>query len=107
MDELLASDFIFHAAPPGVAPDREGYKQFVKAHHTGFLDFRVTAEDVVAEGDKVARRVIGSGTHKGEYMGIAPTDKQVRVMVRTIERIKDGKIAALQKSACSGARAAI
>ncbi len=28
LDELLATNFVDHSAPPGVAPDREGYKQF-------------------------------------------------------------------------------
>jgi steroid delta-isomerase-like uncharacterized protein len=93
MDELLAADFVNHAAVPGVTPDREGYKQFVTMHHTGFPDFDVNVEDVVAEGDKVARRVSWTGTHKGSYMGIAPTGKQVKVTVITIERIEGGKIA--------------
>ena len=93
MDELVAEDFVLHGAPPGMAPGREGYKQFVKKHHTGFPDFHVTVDDVVVEGDKVARRVTWGGTHQGEYMGIAPTGKQASVTVITIERIEDGKIA--------------
>jgi predicted ester cyclase len=76
MDELLAPNFVNHAAVPGVTPDREGYKKFATMHHTGFPDFDVKVEDVVAEGDKVARRVTWTGTHKGNYMGIAPTGKQ-------------------------------
>jgi len=62
-------------------------------NHTAFPDFQVTVEDVVAEGDKVARRVTLSGTHKGEYMGIPPTGKQMTMGVITIERIEGGKIA--------------
>ena len=93
MDELLAANFVNHAAVPGVTPDREGYKQFVTMHHTGFPDFDVKVEDVVAEGDKVARRVTWTGTHKGEYMGIAPTGKKITLTVITIERIEGGKIA--------------
>ena len=76
-----------------MTPDREGYKQFVTMHHTGFPDFDVKVEDVVAEGDKVARRVTWTGTHKGEYMGIAPTGKKITLTVITIERIEGGKIA--------------
>jgi len=29
IDELFATNFVWHWAPPGVAPDREGYKQNV------------------------------------------------------------------------------
>jgi predicted ester cyclase len=38
-------------------------------------------------------RWIGSGTHLGELMGIAPTGNQVRVAGMTISRIEEGKIA--------------
>ena len=93
MDELLADDFVMHGAPPGVPAGRAGYKQFVEQHLAGFPDFQVTVNDVVAEGDKIARHVTWSGTHDGEYMGIAPTGKKVTVNVISIERIEGGKIA--------------
>ena len=37
----------------------------------------VTIEDIVAEGDKVWVRVTATGTHKGEYRGLAPTGKKI------------------------------
>ena len=93
MDEILAPDFVAHGLPPDVAPGRVGYKQFMRAHHAGFSDFRVTVEDVVAEGDRIARRVTWSGTHTGPYMGIEPTGKQAAMVVISIERIEAGRIA--------------
>lgn len=92
IDELFATNYVLHAPPPGVTPDREGYKQFVRMHHVVFPDFRNTVEDVIAEGDKVALRWTWSGTHKGEYMGIASTGKQVTVAGISILRIEGGKI---------------
>ena len=94
MDRIIADDFVFHGAPPGVKPDREGYKEFVGKHLAAFPDFSVTIEDILAEGDRVAHRVTWTGTHKGEYMGIAPTGKPVTVTVVSIVRIEDGRIAA-------------
>jgi predicted ester cyclase len=55
-------------------------------------DFHSTLEDMIAEGDKVAERFTGRGTHKGEWMGIAPTGKQVTIQGMAIHRITDGKI---------------
>ena len=46
---------------------------------------------MVAEGDKVAHRLILRGTHKGELMGIAPTGKQVTTTAITISRFVGGK----------------
>ena len=92
IDELLAPDFVFNYAPPGAAPDREGYKQTVTNLCAPFADIHSTIEDMVAEGDKVAVRWTWRGTHKGEFMGIAPTGKQVTITGISILRIVGGKI---------------
>ena len=91
VDELYAPDFVWHWAPPGVATNREGYKQFVTANFASFGDVRCDTEDVVAEGDKVVVRWTWRATHKGEYMGIAPTGKQITMTGISISRVVDGK----------------
>jgi predicted ester cyclase len=55
---------------------------------------RVTVEDVIAEGDKVAARLRFRGTHRGELDGIAPTGRRVDCTGIVISRIEWGKIAA-------------
>ncbi len=92
IDELCAANFVDHTALPGLAPDREGYKQFFAMSRSALPDFHSTLEDMIAEGDKVAERFTGRGTHKGEWMGIAPTGKQVTIQGMAIHRITDGKI---------------
>ena len=47
----------------------------------------------VAEGDKVAIRVTWRGTHKGEFMGIAPTGNKIEMTNTLIFRIAVGKLA--------------
>ena len=58
---------------------------------SGFPDGRLTIEDQVAEGDVVVTRWGGRATHTGEFMGIAPTGKQVAVEGIVINRLADGK----------------
>lgn len=48
--------------------------------------------EVIAEGDKVVTSGIFSGTHRGEWMGIPPTGKQVTFSVIHIDRVVNGKI---------------
>jgi len=91
IDEIYATKFIWNWAPPGVTPDREGYKQIVTMNFAAFADVKCTLEDVIAEGDKVVVRWTWRGTHKGEYMGIAPTGKQVTLTGIGIVRIEGGK----------------
>jgi steroid delta-isomerase-like uncharacterized protein len=92
-DELLAPDYRLHF--PGVpAPlDREGHKQLVGMFRSAFPDWVETVEDVIAEGDKVVIRVLGSGTHQGEFQGIPATGKRVSASGVGIGRLANGRIA--------------
>jgi steroid delta-isomerase-like uncharacterized protein len=92
-DELVAPDFIDHAALPGQAPGLEGAKQKWAMYLAGLPDLRVTIEELVAEGDKVGVRRSYAGTHRGELLGVPPTGKQVRIGGISIFRLAGGKIA--------------
>lgn len=91
-DELLAPDYVHHALMPGITPDREGRKQLASMIYAAFPGLHLTLEHAVAEGDRVAVRWTCSGPHKGEYMGVAPTGKQVTWTGMSIHRVKGGKI---------------
>ncbi len=91
-DEILAGDLIEHNALPGQGPGREGHKEVVRLFRSAFPDLRVTTEDLVSEGDRVALRWKAEGTHRGELMGIAPTGKRVMLTGIEIVRIAGGKI---------------
>ena len=58
----------------------------------GFPDFHMTIEDIIAEGDKVWVRTTNTGTHKGEFRGLAPTDKKFIEAAVWISRMVDGKV---------------
>jgi steroid delta-isomerase-like uncharacterized protein len=58
----------------------------------GFPDLSISVEDVMAEGDLVAARVVMRGTHRGEFQGIAPTGKRVEVRAMDMFRVSNGKI---------------
>jgi steroid delta-isomerase-like uncharacterized protein len=94
MDELLAADFVFNYPSPGARGDREGYKATVKEILGGFPDVKFSAQDVVAEGDRVVVHWRGRGTHRGDYWGIAPTGRQVTMEGLSLLRIAGGKLAA-------------
>ena len=56
-----------------------------------FPDLTFSAEDMIAEGDKVAVRFTMRGTHKGEFMGVPATGKQFEVSGIDIVRFAGGK----------------
>lgn len=71
--DFVADGFVEHQGGPGFAPDKEGTLDFFRAMIAAFPDLRMTVEDLVADGDKVAARVRVTGTHRGDFMGIPPT----------------------------------
>jgi steroid delta-isomerase-like uncharacterized protein len=91
-DEVYATDVIVHGGLPGQPSGVEAIKQGVKLDRAAFPDFHVTIDDLVGEGDKVVIHATIRGTHKGEWLGIPPTGKQVTMTGITIVRIADGKI---------------
>ncbi len=90
LDELYA-DCVWYRPATGELKG-EALKQFVASMLAAFPDFRITIEDQVAEGDKVVTRWSFTGTHQGEFMGLAPTGKQVTTSGINISRIVEGKI---------------
>jgi steroid delta-isomerase-like uncharacterized protein len=93
IDELLAPDYVNHS--PGM-PDQptgpEGVKAVVSMFRSGMPDLRVTIDDMIAEGDKVATRYTIEGTHEGELFGVPPTGRRLSIESMTVERVSGGKI---------------
>ncbi len=93
IDDFLDPNIIEHALPPGLPSGSEGSRQFIGMYLTAFPDMHLTAEDIIAEGEKVVVRLTYRGTHRGELMGIPPTGKQVTVTGIQIVRVANGRIA--------------
>jgi predicted ester cyclase len=93
-DELVAEAAIGHdPALPEPAMGPEGVKVAARGYRQAFPDLRMTAEEVLSQGDLVAVRWTARGTHRGELFGIAPTGKEATVTGITIDRWAGGKIA--------------
>jgi steroid delta-isomerase-like uncharacterized protein len=92
-EEIYASDFVGHdPTMPEEVRGVEGRKEFYSMYLIAFPDAQITIEDQLAEGDTVATRWTGRGTHQGELMGVPPSGKRVEVAGVTISRIEGGKI---------------
>jgi steroid delta-isomerase-like uncharacterized protein len=93
VEELFASDFANHDPSAPTVHDREALMQMFAAWGAGFPDARATILEMVADGDKVAKRWTYRGTHNGEFMGIPATGKEIAMTAITIYRISGGKVA--------------
>ena len=92
IDELFSADVVDHSNLPGFSPGREGIRQMIAMYRGVFDNAQVNIESVVAEGDEVVSRCTISGTHVGEYLGIAPTGKHITITVLGVDRVVDGKV---------------
>ncbi|HEY1469197.1 MAG TPA: ester cyclase [Candidatus Acidoferrum sp.] len=82
-------------AAPNVSGTQVGpaaYKRQIKSLVAGFPDLRFVVEEMVCENDRVVAVWTFSGTQRGEFLGIAPTNKKVSVPGITIHQIASGKI---------------
>jgi len=75
------------------AGQAEAAKQQAADFRRGFPDVVSTIEDLIAEGDKVVARWRSRATHRGDYMGILPSSKEVEFTGISFYRIEGGKIA--------------
>ena len=78
VSEIFAPTVSFHT-PDGVLNGFDGASTLLQAYATAFPDFRLTIDDLVAEGDKVAFRWTFTGTHRGPLGDIRATGKQISV----------------------------
>ena len=69
-----------------------GSKQFINEFFKAFPDWHTTIEHIVAENNLVVVFLNGSGTHKGEFHGIPPTNKLVNIRSSELYKIVNGRI---------------
>lgn len=92
LDEVMAFDVLTPKIMPNMPSGLEGAKAVHQKTLLGMPDFRTEIQELIAEEDKVAARVIMTGTHTGDFYGIPATGKRVEFSGIYIARIVDGKI---------------
>lgn len=93
IDELVHPDFVDHAPPEGIPPDRDGLAAFVRAVHDAFTDTAATLERLVVEGEQVAWRWRMTATHTGEFMGVPASGNRIEITGNDFGVVRDGKLA--------------
>jgi steroid delta-isomerase-like uncharacterized protein len=90
--DLVAQDVKDHDPAPNQGPGPQGYIDFFSMMRNAFPDMQVEVEQLVADEDNVAFAYTLTGTHKGEFMGIAGTNKSIKVRGMQISRFENSKM---------------
>ncbi len=91
-DELFAPEFIGHAPGNSLTRGPEGVKRLVGSWRDGVPDMTLEIHAQHAEGSRCVTRFTGRGTHKGTWLGIPATGKEVSLSGIAITRVIDGKV---------------
>jgi steroid delta-isomerase-like uncharacterized protein len=92
LEEIVSDKHILHDPEKGQIIGIDALRETVLDMRTAFPDLNVAIYDVIANGNNVSARWTLTGTHRGEWNGIAPTGKRVEATGLSFMRIKDDKI---------------
>jgi predicted ester cyclase len=89
---LCAPTYRAHVAgnPPMTLDDHQA---FVGAFYAAFPDLAHTVQETIADDSTVVVRFTIRGTHRGEFMGAAPTERRFKIGAIAILHIAHGKVA--------------
>src|SRR5919204_3794797 len=93
--KVFGADFVGHWPRSSRLPERRGLED-VRAGlmntRTAFPDWQEHVEEMIAEGDRVVTRYTSTGTHRGDFWGIAPTGRRISISEVSIYRVAGGKV---------------
>jgi predicted ester cyclase len=90
--DYFHADVVEEVPLPGQGPGLHGFKETLSRVRRAFPDLQWRVEEQIAEDNKVLTRFLWSGTHQGEFLGIPPTNRVVRVWGMVIDRFEGRKV---------------
>ena len=95
IDELCASDIV-RTTPPSIGAvtyTSEELKQSIITIRTAFPDAKITVDrSTIARANRVTVQWTITGTHQGEFLGVAATGKKIKTSGVSILTFAKGKI---------------
>ena len=92
MAEIISQECCVKMGEKLIPVGIEGIKEHIKATKQTYPDYRMKITKQFCDGDYVISEFIMEGTHKGEWIGIKPTGKQLVFTGVDIDKVIDGLI---------------
>jgi steroid delta-isomerase-like uncharacterized protein len=92
LKDVVATNSVDNDPAPGQVSGPEGYKTFFTQLKSAFPDLEISVVHMVADEDNVAFAYEVTGTHQGDFMGISPSGKSIKVRGMQISKFEDGKM---------------
>ena len=94
LDTVFAANAVRYDPATGVATGIESIRAIMQSLLTAFPDLLLTIDQELADEDCAILRWTATGTHNGDFQGIAPTDKPINVKGNSVYQCTEGKIIA-------------
>ncbi|MDA1128530.1 MAG: ester cyclase [Chloroflexi bacterium] len=91
LDQIATVGFQYHDGDHHVTSAAE-MKELVDGYRNALNHLRATVVEVFGEDDKVATRVVFTGTHNGDLMGVAPTGRPVNFTLTMVSQFAGDQI---------------
>ena len=92
LDKYISQNYIETLDPSKKTLGVEGARQHIMGVRQTFPDLHLTVEKQFSEGDWVVTCITARATHKGEWLGIKPTGKEVEITGVNVDKIVNGRI---------------
>ncbi len=90
--QSFAQDAVDHDPAPGQGPGREGFRTFWKALTSAFPDAHIEPRHAVIDDEHAVVAYTLTGTHQGDFQGIAPTGRRIEINGVQVARLENGEI---------------
>jgi steroid delta-isomerase-like uncharacterized protein len=92
LDQLIGASYLEHNPVAKQAAGAAGIRERIQTMRTAFPDLRFVVDELIGEDAIVAARYHWQGTHKGQFLGIAPTGRRLSVRGMDFYRLDDGRV---------------
>jgi steroid delta-isomerase-like uncharacterized protein len=88
--DLYSDDVVFGGVSPEPM-DKAGVVAFHENFYAAFPGVQAQVLDLIESGDKLGARLLLSGSHQGEFLGVPASGNDVRLAITTLLTMRDGK----------------
>jgi predicted ester cyclase len=92
IDDIVAPGCVETDGKARIESGPEGMAAHVTGVRQVYPDLRIRVERQIAEGEWVASVITARGTHRGDWLGIAPTGRELVFTGVNVDRVVDGRI---------------
>ena len=94
LDNVLTDDWRDVPLAPGQKPGRDGVKPMIAAFRAAFAEVAFTPQEVVGGDGRAAVRLVLSGRHIGDWMGVPATGRTFEIAMHELHHFDGDRISA-------------